>query len=227
MIVVIVRTFIVYIAIFLSMRIMGKRQLGELEPSELGVAILIADLAAHPLQDIGIPLLNGLIPVALLLCFELLTSGLMNKSVRARSILCGKPCMLIVDGKINQKEMHRNRFTIDELSGKLRGRGIVDISTVKYGILETDGTLSTLLYPGENPVTANQMNAPVKDTGHPTIIVNNGKILRENLKITGKNGKWLDNELKSRKIFSHKDVYILSVNSAGQVYCNAKERLAQ
>jgi len=227
MVIVIVRTFIVYIAIFLSMRLMGKRQLGELEPSELGVAILIADLAAHPLQDIGIPLLNGLIPLALLLCFELLSSGLINKSVHTRALLCGKPCMLVVNGKINQEEMRKNRFTIDELYEKLRGKSILDIAKVKYGILETDGTLNAILFPGEAPVTALQMNAAVEDSGYPIIIINSGKILHENLTVINKDEKWLQNELKSRKIASHKDIYILSVNNAGQIYCNTKKRRAR
>ena len=223
MVIVIVRTFIVYIAIILSMRIMGKRQLGELEPSELVVAILIADLAAHPLQDIGIPLLNGLIPVAVLLSCELIVSGLLLRSIQARTVICGRPSMLITDGKIDQQEMRKSRFTIDELSEKLRGKGVTDISKVKYGVLETDGTLSVIPFPGEQAATAGQLNIETQDTGYPTIIINNGKVLRGNLGLMGRDEQWLARELKLRGVSSHRDIYLLSVNHAGQVYCNTKE----
>ena len=223
LIIVIARTFIVYIAIILSMRIMGKRQLGELEPSELVVAILIADLAAHPLQDIGIPLLNGLIPVAVLLSCELIVSGLLLRSIRARTIICGRPSMLVADGKIDQREMRKSRFTIDELTEKLRGKGVTDISKVKYGILETDGTLSVIPFPGEQAASADQLNIQTQDTGYPTIIINNGKVLLGNLGLMGRDEPWLARELKLRGIASHRDVYLLSVNHAGQVYCNIRE----
>jgi len=223
LIIVIARTFIVYIAIILSMRIMGKRQLGELEPSELVVAILIADLAAHPLQDIGIPLLNGLIPVAVLLSCELIVSGLLLRSIRARTIICGRPSMLVADGKIDQREMRKSRFTIDELTEKLRGKGVTDISKVKYGILETDGTLSVIPFPGEQAASADQLNIQTQDTGYPTIIINNGKVLLGNLELMGRDEPWLARELKLRGIASHRDVYLLSVNHAGQVYCNIRE----
>ena len=146
MAIILIRTVIVFLSITISLRLMGKRQLGELELSELVVAILISDLAANPLQDIGIPLMNGLIPVFVLLCCELLISGWVMKSIRFRSLLCGRPSVLVENGVISQQEMRRNRFTIDELTEELRGQGIVDISKIKYAVLETDGVLNTVLY---------------------------------------------------------------------------------
>ena len=113
MAIVFMRTVIIYMSLLVSMRLMGKRQLGEMELSEFVVAALIADLASHPLQDVGIPMINGLVPIFTLLSCEILIAGLAHRSVRVRELLFGRPSMLIVRGKINQKEMHANRFTLD------------------------------------------------------------------------------------------------------------------
>ncbi len=219
MAIILIRTVIVFLSITISLRLMGKRQLGELELSELVVAILISDLAANPLQDIGIPLMNGLIPVFVLLCCELLISGWVMKSIRFRSLLCGRPSVLVENGVISQQEMRRNRFTIDELTEELRGQGIVDISKIKYAVLETDGVLNTVLYPAEQPLTPAQMGIQVEDTGYVTIIINDGRVLDKNLKRLGRNRKWLDTELKKRGDIPPERVYIMTVNDAGQIYC--------
>jgi uncharacterized membrane protein YcaP (DUF421 family) len=136
----------------MSMRLMGKRQLGELELPELVVAVLIADLASHPLQDIGIPLINGLLPIIILFCCETLLSGVAMKHVKLRNLLFGKPCFLIEKGKINQAEMRKNRFTLDELTEELRSGGITDISLVEYAVLETNGQLNSLLFRPNGPL---------------------------------------------------------------------------
>ena len=124
------RTVIIYLVLLVSMRLMGKRQLGQLEVSELVVAVIVADMAAIPLQDIGIPLLNGLIPVLMLFCFEILVTGFVNKSIRFRAFLCGKPRLLIETGTINQTEMRKNRFTLEELFEELRQQGATEISSI-------------------------------------------------------------------------------------------------
>ena len=139
MAIVIIRTGIIYFALLAAMRLMGKRQLGEMELSEFVVASLIADLASHPLQDVGIPMTNGLVPILTLLCLELLIAGLSMKSIRLRTLLFGRPSMLVVRGKIDQREMRANRFTADELMQELRKKGIFDLSQVEYAVLETDG----------------------------------------------------------------------------------------
>ena len=125
MTIILIRTVIVFFSITIALRLMGKRQLGELELSELVVAILISDLAANPLQDIGIPLLNGLLPIVVLLCCELLISGFIVKSATFRSLVCGRPSILVENGQISESEMRRNRFTLDELAEELRGRPFV------------------------------------------------------------------------------------------------------
>lgn len=219
----IIRTLILYIALVTSMRIMGKRQLGQLEPAELVIAVLISDLAAHPLQDIGTPLLYGLIPVITLLSCEVLVSAGIIKSLKLRTIICGKPSIIIDNGKVVQSEMRKNRFTLDELTEDLRKNSILDIATVKYAILETDGSLSTVLFPAEAPQTPKQTNLQVEDNGYPIIVVNDGRVLSNNLDKLGYNEKWLQKQLHNRNIPEIKDVYLMTVDSAGHIYFAAKE----
>ena len=219
----IIRTLILYFAIVFSMRVMGKRQLGELEPAELVVAVLISDLAAHPLQDIGTPLLYGLIPVLTLLCCEVLVSAFIVKSIRFRVFVCGKPSMIIENGKIDQAQMRKNKYTLDELTEQLRKKDILDIATVKYAILETDGTLSVIPYPAEGPLTPKQMSVPVDDVRYPIIVISDGKVLQSNLKLLGYNEKWLTGQLAGRKIKSPDDVFLMSADSAGKVFFACKE----
>lgn len=201
------------------MRIMGKRQLGEMELSEFIVAALIADLAATPLQDIGIPLLNGLIPIVTLFCLEVIIAGFSMKNIRFRSLAFGKPEILIRNGKINIESMHKNRFTPDELMQELRSQGIESFDAVSYAILETNGKLSIILRSEEQPVTPKQLNLNVCQSGYPHIIINEGRVLDKNLHLLGRSGNWLSNELKRRSIKDPKDVYLLTLSDQGEVFC--------
>ena len=214
-----IRTIILYFAILVSMRIMGKRQLGEMELSEFIVAALIADLAATPLQDIGIPLLNGLIPIVTLFCLEVIIAGFSLKNIRFRSFAFGKPEILIRNGKIDIESMHKNRFTPDELMQELRSQGIESFDTVSYAILETNGKLSIILRSEEQPVTPKQLNLNVCQSGYPHIIINEGRVLDKNLQLLGRSGNWLSNELKRRSIKDPKDVYLLTLSDQGEVFC--------
>ena len=223
MAIVIVRTLTVYFALLLSMRLMGKRQLGEMELSEFVVAALIADLAAHPLQDMGIPLLNGLVPVAVLLSCEVLIAGLSYRSIRLRSLLFGKPSLLIVKGEINQTEMRRNRFTADELMEVLRSQGSTDIQSIEYGVLETDGTLNLIPYPGERPVTAAQMNRCAPDGGYPHVVISDGHVLEANLLHLGLDKTWLDQRLHRLGVQDSKAVYLMTVDESRRVFLARKE----
>lgn len=224
MAIVIIRTFIIYFSLVLFIRLMGKRQLGELELPELVTAVLIADLGAHPLQDIGIPLMNGLLPIIILFCCEVLISGVAMKSVRLRSLIFGRPCFLIEKGQINQREMRKNRFTIDELAEELRAKSILDFSLIEYAVLETDGTISTILFPEHRPATAGEVGAlPAEDPGYPVIVINDGRTLFENLHIAGRDEAWLRRELSRRKVKDASEVYLLSLDGAGNVYFSAKE----
>lgn len=221
--IVFIRTIIVYIALILSMRLMGKRQLGELELSEVVIAVLIADMASHPLQDIGIPLLNGLIPIIVLMCCEVLVSGGVLKSIKFRAFICGRPSIIIKNGMIDQEEMKRCRLCLDELTEDLRKKGFTDLSKIKYAILETDGTLNPLPYATENPPSAVALNIPAEDFSIPRCVISDGRIIERNLTESGKDMLWLKNQLKSRNINSHKEVYYMTVDDFDKIYFLAKE----
>lgn len=223
MAIIFIRTVILYFAILISMRLMGKRQLGELEISEFIVAALVADLAATPLQDIGIPLLNGLIPIIVLFCLETIIAGLNFKSVRLRRLTYGSPEIIIRNGRIDRRSMLRNRFTLDELMQELRAQGLSDTGGIAYAVLETNGQLSILLKGEQQPATAEQAGcADIRQTGYCHIIINDGRVLMNNLLLTGRDTRWLDAELRRRKLRA-RDVYILTLSDTGEVFCQAKE----
>ena len=205
------------------MRILGKRQLGELELSELVVASLMADLASLPLQDIGIPLMNGLVSILILFCCELILVGAALGSVRLRVVLYGRPSMLVENGRINQREMKKCRYTIDELTEELRSKNVMDISTVQYAILETKGVLNVILSPAERPVTAAQMSLQPMNSGYTSIIINNGRVIEKNLRRMGRDEGWLRKELEKQGIGNPRQVYILTLDNAGGVYLAKKD----
>ena len=219
----IIRTIILYLAIVISMRIMGKRQIGELAPAEFVVAVVISDLAAHPLQDLGTPLLYGLIPVTVLVVCEILISGMGIKSIKFRTLVSGKPSMVIENGRINERELKRCRYTVDELSEQLRKKDIVDFGVVKYAVLETDGTLSTVLYPAEAPLTPKHMNIQPDDVSIPSIVICDGRVLDGNLQKLGFNRAWLEKQLGSRKLKNVGDVFLMTADTSGKVYLAARE----
>lgn len=222
MAIIIIRTVIVYFSLLVTMRLLGKRQLGEMELSEFVLAALIADLASLPLQDLGIPMINGLVPILTLFCCELLIAGLCMKHVRLRTAFYGKPSLLIVRGRISQKELHRNRFTPDELMQELRNQGFLDISTVQYAILETDGKLNVIPFPNQCPVTAEQMGIDAGDTAYPFIVINNGRILEANLKHIGRDTNWLKKQLDSRGVQAA-EVFLMTADQTGHIYFAKRE----
>ena len=227
MVIAFLRTIILYIFIIAGIRLMGKRQVGELEPSELVLALLIADLAAVPMQDFGIPLLTGIVPIFTLLCLTMALSVLTMKSVRFRSLMCGKPSIIVENGKLHQREMQKNRFTVDELMEELRMQGITDLTTVKYAILETNGQISILPRAADLPVTASQMGIETTEPGLPVVVINDGRVLDHNLAARGLNRTWLDRQLAAHKIKSAGDVFLLTVDGQNQVYLAAKDVTAK
>lgn len=224
MLIALFRTVVLYLLIILGIRLMGKRQVGELEPSELVFTLLIADLAAVPMQDFGIPLTRGVIPIITLLCVTLLLSLLTMRSIKFRAFICGRPSIVVRDGKLCQQEMVKNRFTLDELSEELRVQGYSDISKVKYAILETNGQLTVLLNAEEQTVTAAQMGLKPKDPGLPAVIISDGRLLEENLKKRGLDDKWLEKQLARNHVRRVKDVFLLSVDEQGTVFFAEKEK---
>lgn len=223
MAIILIRTVIIFASLLLCMRILGKRQLGELELSELVVSVLVADLASLPLQDIGVPLINGLVSILTLFCLELLLSGATLRSGRLRAALFGKPCFLIEKGVINQKEMARSRFTVDELTEELRRQSVRDLSTVEYAVLETDGTLNVMLFPAYQPVTAGQMNCAKESPGYPRILISDGHVMAENLAKCGRDERWLQKECASRGAASPAEVFLFTCDAGGNIYFAPKE----
>lgn len=217
------RTITLYLLIITGVRLMGKRQVGELEPSELVFTLLIADLAAVPMQDFGIPLITGVVPIVTLLCLTLLLSLLTMRSIKFRALLCGRPSIVVRDGQVCQREMTKNRFTLDELSEELRCQSVTDISKVKYAILETNGQLTVLLKAEEQPLTAAQAGLAPQDPGLPALIISDGRLMEDNLRSRGLNREWLDKELKRHRVRHVHEVFILSVDELGQTYFAKKE----
>jgi len=221
-----VRTIILYILIIGGIRLMGKRQVGELEPSELVMSLVIADLASVPMQDYGIPLLTGVAPILTLLSLNMVLSVVTVKSVKFRAVLCGRPSVVIREGLVDQREMERNRLTVDELLEELRGKGYTDPSMVKYAILETNGQLSVLPYANQKPPTARQMEVPVEEGGLPLVVVSDGRVLDRNLKLLGHDRAWLDKRLRERDCDGPERVFLLLVDEADTIYLARKDMSA-
>lgn len=222
-----IRTGILYFLLMIGLRLLGKRQIGELEPSELVLTLIISDLAAVPMQDYGIPLLNGVLPIVTLLCISLILSFLNLKSIRFRKLLCGSPTLIIRDGKILQRNMARNRFTVDELYEQLRSQGYSDVTSVKYAILETSGQVSVLPYTKSSPITPQVVELQVPDdVTLPILLINDGRVMSDNLRSSGYDRNWLDKQLKSRRLTSPRQVFFMTVDEAGTVVCVAKEGAA-
>ena len=220
-----VRTIILYFFIMAGMRLMGKRQIGELEPSELVLTMMISDLAAVPMQDFGIPLLSGLLPILTLLALSLLLSQLSLRSLRLRALLCGTPVVLIRQGQLQQAAMRRNRYTIDELLEELREQGISRIEDVKYAVLENSGQLSVFPWTAKQPPTAEQLGVRLEeDVTLPVVLINDGRVLRQNLTACGRDENWLRKQLSQQEIASPGDVFLLTLDEQGQVLCVRKER---
>lgn len=217
------RTVILYILIIAGIRLMGKRQVGELEPSELVLSLIIADLASVPMQDFGIPLLAGVVPILALLAMTMILSVLTMRSVRFRALLCGRPSIIIREGKVDQREMARNRLTVDELLEELRGQGYTDPSTVKYAILETNGQLSVLPFAAQKPPTAQQLGLETEQWELPLVVVSDGRLLEHNLTQLGRDRAWLDKRLKEGGCSDPKQVFLLLADRGGKVYLTRKD----
>ena len=218
-----IRTIILYIFIIIGIRLMGKRQVGELEPSELVLSLIIADLASVPMQDYGIPLLTGILPILALLAMTMILSVLTMKSVRFRALMCGRPSIVIRDGLVDQREMARNRLTIDELLEELRAKGYTDPATVKYAILETNGQLSVLPYANQKPPTAQQLQVSAEESGLPLVVISDGRLLEHNLRALGRDRKWLDQRLEERGCSGLEAVFLLLVDQTGSIYLARKD----
>lgn len=225
MLVVVIRTLILYASVTAAVRIMGKRQIGEMQPSELVVAIMISDLASVPMQAVDIPLLSGIIPVFTLIVAEVFAAFLSLKSKAIRRIIAGEPSVVIRGGRIDEKELVRQRFNLNDLLEQLRISGYPDISQVEIAVLETNGQLSIIPKAEARNVTVKDLNLKnaEKET-IPFMLISDGKINKAELERSGKSEKWLNQELKKKKISSVKDVFVASLDEDGKLFLQKKER---
>ena len=217
-----IRTIILYLVLIAGMRLLGKRQIGQLEPSEFVLAMLIADLASIPMQDSGIPLLSGLVPIVTILSLELSLSGLTMVSVKFRRLLCGKPVILIENGHLIQQNLRKTRISLDELTAKLRLKDVLDLTAVQYAILETDGNLSVFPFPKDRPASAKEAGIQAKKQYLPVTIIEDGCLSRENLRKAGKDDRWLRSVLESHRT-DRSGTFLLTVEKGGKVNWVGKE----
>lgn len=216
------RTIILYLVLIAVIRLMGKRQIGEMEPAEFVVTMLVANLAAIPMQDSGIPLLTGLVPILTVLGVELVLSFLMLRSGILRRFFCGKPTILIDNGKLLQGNLRMTRVTLDELAGKIREKDILDISQVQYAILETDGNVSVIPFPQYAPLSARDAGVKVKESSLPIVLIEDGHLVKENLGKSGKTEQWVEDTLRAKGA-RRTNTLLLTVDASGKTTWIGKE----
>ena len=215
------RAIILYLIVLIVMRLMGKREIGQLQPFELAIAIMIADLASIPMTEIGIPISNGIVPILGLLLMHLIISVINLKSVKAREIICGKPSILIYRGRIDEKVLRKERFTVNELQERLRASNVVNISDVEYAILETSGQVTVIQKPNKRNTIPEDFNIMPEYEGIPYDLVVDGKIMEDNLQKLGKDYNWLKKEVNKFKI-NPQDALLVTIDGRGQIFCQEK-----
>ncbi len=206
-----IRTIILYALIIFCIRFTGKRQISELQTSELVVMLLISNIASIPMQNIGLPLSTGVIPIVLLICLEVFISYIMLGSSKFRKIICGNPIIVINDGKLMQNEMKKMRMSTEDLCEQLRQLDIFSINDVQFAIVETNGKLSVLKKPSKLQPSISDLNLKADDNGIEVVVISDGEIAYNSLKIYDLNEKWLNDTLESEKA-SIKDVFLMTVN---------------
>lgn len=218
MIITVLRTVIMYIFVVIVLRIMGKRQIGELEASELVVTIIISEIAALPITDTGVPLSGCILAILILLIMEIFISQAAYKSVLVRTVLYGKPSTFYKNGRLNQAEMEKQRFNVADLMEEIRNSGAVSLNQVDYIVMETNGKVSVVLNAESNPLTPSDMNVRPKPLYMNYIIIDNGNLITQNMKRFGLNEEWLYAQLKENGIKRINDVFYLSFEeSTGNV----------
>ena len=211
---VIIRTLIVYVTVILSIRIMGKRQIGDMQPGELVITILISDLAAAPIIDTKIPIIIGALPIIMLVIIEVVISKLVLRSIFVRHLMNGHSAIIIRDGKINQKLLKKLRISVDDLMELLRGENVFDVSTVAFGILETNGSMSVMLKFSEQTATKGDVGAAPEHAALPIPIITDGVLRKEELIFTHITKEKIDEILEKEKL-KIGDVFLLTVDQSG------------
>ena len=222
MILIFVRTIFLYILVLIVMRFMGKREISQLQPFELVISIMIADLATTPMSETGIPILYGIIPILGLLMMHIIISILNLKSITIREIICGKPRILMFRGRIDEKAMIKENFTINELQERLRVNGIFNLEDVEYAILETSGQITVIPKPGKRPTTPEDFEIEAEYVGISYDLVIDGKVMHENLRKLGKDYNWLKKEVGKFKM-KPEEALVVVLSGNGSIFCQKKE----
>lgn len=217
-----IRTIILYIIVLIVMRFMGKREIGQLQPFELVISIMIADLATLPMAEPGIPITNGIIPILGLLVMHLTISVLNLKNVKIREIICGKPSILIYRGRINEKNMRKERFTINELEERLRGNNVFNIGDVEYAILETSGQITVIQKPNKRNSIPEDFGIMPEYEGIAYDLVVDGKVMKQNLEKLDKDYNWLVKQISAFGI-KPEEALIATIDGKGNFFCQEKE----
>lgn len=205
------------------MRLMGKREIGQLQPFELAISIMIADLASIPMADVGIPIFNGIIPIVALLVMHLVISNINLRSINVRKIICGKPSILVYRGKIDEKVLKDEKFTINELQERLRGNNVFNVADVEYAILETSGQITVIQKPNKRTTIPEDFNIMPEYEGLSYDLIVDGKVMYENLKSLGKDYTWLEKEAKKFKIKPN-EALLMTIDGKQEIFCQAKEK---
>ncbi len=217
------RAIVLYILVLIVMRLMGKREIGQMQPFELAISIMIADLATIPMTETGIPISNGIVAILGLLLMHLIISMLNIKSTKAREVICGKPTILIYRGKIVQKALKKERFTINELEERLRGNNIFNIGDVEYAILETSGQVTVIPKPNKRNTIPEDFNIEPKYEGIPYDLIVDGKVMYKNLEKLGKNYVWLQKQTEKFGI-KPEEALIATIDGDNQFFCQPLEK---
>ena len=223
LVVILIRTLIVYTILIVSMRLMGKRQIGQLDVTDLVTTLLLSEIATLPIENPDMPIVNALIPTITLLTFEITSSTILSKTPRLKNLFSSRPGFLIQSGRIDQKELLKNRISPDELMSELRQNGIGDLSEVAYTIIEPDGKISVIPKSQNRPATPEDMSLNVKSNELSHILISGGIINEHGLKISGKSAAWLNNQLKKKNCRA-KDVFLMTINDGGNVNIIMKEK---
>lgn len=201
---------------------MGKRQIGELQPSELAITILISNIATLPVEDLSIPLITGLLPVLTLVCLDVLMSWISIKSKKMRGIISGEPVIIISDGKIDQQKLYNLRFTTDDLMEAIRAEGIFDLEEVQFAVVETTGKVNVFPKFKNRPVTNQDMNIKNQSTDPPAVVIQDGKIMESSLKRLGLGSGWLDKILEENSL-DPTDIFMMTAQTAAKYRIIRKE----
>ena len=217
------RTVIIYLILLLVLRLMGKRQIGELQPSELVTALLLSQIASQPILAQNVPIAYGVIPVCIVVCLEVILSFIMTRVPFLKRLFIGKPSILIDKGKLDTKELMRVRVTVEELMSELRSHGVGDPGDVYYAVMEENGSISVLMKAGSDAVRRKDLDINAEESGISRLIISDGVINEENLKKLGKDGNWLQKQLQQSKLKA-KDVFMMTCSDTSKIYTVKKQK---